>query len=846
MSEKTKLVKTMQCDLPLKEDTPFIVAIGASAGGLETLKTFFSDSVPNINIAFVIITHLCPDHVSLLPELIQKHTPIKVLPISNHQKVLANHIYVLPPGKKVGIHQGVLELINQEKTTKANLPIDFFLCSLAKDQSSKVICVILSGMGHDGSLGLRTIREEGGLIISQTVKSALYDGMPKSAINTGLVDYILEPGEMYAFVLKYVAHLNDRTIPIQQNISEELQQILAFIKNQTGHDFSLYKPSTIFRRIQKRLTTLQIKTLSDFINYLHNHPGEIDILFKELLINVTHFFRDPEAFELLKNELLEKTLINKSKNDFIRVWIPGCSTGEEVYSIAITLYECMSILKIRPQVQIFGTDIDADAIQIARTGIYPERIKENISPERLQRFFTYENGHYIVNQEIRKMIIFAVQNITNDPPFTKIDLLSCRNLLIYLSPKLQKKILPLFHYSLNNNGLLFLGTSETLGASADYFKVINKKWRIFERNQIETTLTSISQFSYNGPLVEKIPIKKMEKNMSGTESNLSNLVKDMLLKYYTPCSVVIDEKGTIIYVLGHTSKFLEFAPGEAKLLFIDMIQPQLKSRVYSAIREALTQQKEVFLNNLQLKRNDGIKNINIKIRPIMSIESAKNKLLLIIFEENTQAPLQQAQATESNDEKTNLLEQELNYTKENLHSTIQELETINEELKSSNEELQSTNEELQSTNEEIETSKEELQSLNEELTTVNTELENRIEQLSSANDDIKNLLDNTDIATIFLDKSLRIKRFTPKATEIINLISSDVGRPVSDIVSNISYETLIDDARSVLKTLIPISTEGVDKNGLWYVIRIIPYRTVANVIDGVVITFLNIHSHKNI
>ena len=376
--------------------------------------------------------------------------------------------------------------------------------------------------------------------------------------------------------------------------------------------------------------------------------------------------------------------------------------------------------------------------------------------------------------------------------------------------------------------------------------IINKKWRIFERNQIDTTLTSISQFSYNGPLVEKIPIKKMEKNMSGTESNLSNLVKDMLLKYYTPCSVVIDEKGTIIYVLGHTSKFLEFAPGEAKLLFIDMIQPQLKSRVYSAIREALTQQKEVFLNNLQLKRNDGIKNINIKIRPIMSIESAKNKLLLIIFEENTQAPLQQAQATESNDEKTNLLEQELNYTKENLHSTIQELETINEELKSSNEELQSTNEELQSTNEEIETSKEDLQSLNEELTTVNTELENRIEQLSSANDDIKNLLDNTDIATIFLDKSLRIKRFTPKATEIINLISSDVGRPVSDIVSNISYETLIDDARSVLKTLIPISTEGVDKNGLWYVIRIIPYRTVANVIDGVVITFLNIHSHKNI
>jgi two-component system CheB/CheR fusion protein len=842
--KKQHLPKSLPAAETIK-DTPYIIAIGASAGGLETLKIFFMHSAPNEHIAFIVITHLSPDHVSILPELLQQYTPINVLTISNRQEVQGNHIYVLPPGKKVAIQQGVLELMDQVRIPyHPKLPIDFFLSSLAKDQGEKVICIILSGMGHDGTLGLRALREHGGLVIAQTVKSALYDAMPKSAIDSGLVDYILEPEEMYAFILKYIAHLNDKTIAIEKNISVEMQQILSSIKHQTGHDFSLYKPNTISRRIQKRLDILQISSLSDYIFYLHHHPMEINILFKELLINVTNFFRDPEAFDVLKKQLLDKILNNKSPGSDLRIWIPGCSTGEEAYSIAMIIYECMHDLKCAFNVQIFGTDIDEDAIEVARAGLFPQSIRQDITPERLERFFVIDHGLYKISPDIRKMIIFALQNIIKDPPFTKLDLLSCRNLLIYLSAKLQKRILPLLHYSLKTNGLLFLGTSETLGGSADFFSIINKKWNIFQRKQGSSSFKSTRYVPSQSQLSEIISEKITEKNMTEIEPSLSNLIKNILLKYYTPACVVVDEKGTIVYVYGRTSRFLEFAPGEARLLFLDMIRPELKSKIHSAIVKATTQKKEVIINNLQLKTQNEIKYVHVKVRPLIETELFKGKLVLIIFEEMLMPLVEQPDKTTGRKNKLGQLEQELKYTKENLQTTIEELETSNEELKSSNEELQSTNEELQSTNEEIETSKEELQSLNEELSTVNAELENRIEQLSSANDDIKNLLDNTEIATIFLDKNLCIKRFTPKATEIVNLISTDVGRPLGHIVSNLTYEDLVDDARTVLKTLEPISNERVDKTGHWYVIRIIPYRTITDTIDGVVITFLNIHAQK--
>lgn len=839
-------------NLKTEIESPYIVAIAAPAEGLDSLKKFFNLTSAIKDMAFVVITHLSPEHVSILVELLQKCTLMTVLPIINQQKILANHLYVLPPGKKASIHHGVFTLINQKKINELKLPINFFLASLAKDQGLKVICVILSGMGTDGTLGLRTIREKGGIVIAEKSTSAHYQAMPKSAINSDLVDYILPPEDMYEFILKYISHHEDKTLLTEQKTSEILQKILTYIKTQTGHDFSLYKTNTIFRRIQKRMDALQIHTLSEYGEYIQQIPLEITILFKELLINETNFFRDPSAFKVLKKNLLEKIFIHKSNNSGIRIWIPGCSTGEEVYSMAIIIYECIELLKISCRVQIFGTDVDEGAIVIAKAGVYSKSIKNNITPERLQRFFIKENSSYRINANIRKMIIFAVQNITKDPPFTHLDLISCRNLLIYLGSPLQKQLLSLFHYSLNPKGLLFLGASESLGTTAALFNIVDNKWNIFERIQRQNIDNSIVRLFYNN--CSKINKKNntntisIGKIMNEVDPHLAQVVKNILLKHYTPSSVVIDENSSLIYIYGSTHQFLEFATGEVKFQLIDMVRPELKSKLQSSIRKSIEQEKEIVLNNQHIKIDGTFQSINIIIRPILEkIEYVKNKLLLIIFEKNVIEGVNDDTRVKKGSHKRNTqLEQELKFTKENLQTTIEELEIINEELKSSNEELQSTNEELQSTNEEIETSKEELQSLNDELTTVNTELENRIEQLSSANDDIKNFLDNTEIATLFLDKNLRIKRFTPKATDLINLIPTDVGRPVSDIASNLTYDQLVDDARKVLKTLEPITTEAVDKLKNWYVVRIIPFRTMSNLIDGIVITFLNIHDQEKI
>lgn len=824
-----------------EDDIPFIVAVAASAGGLKTLKPLFMHSSPHTNIAYVVITPLSREHLSILPELLQQYTTMTVLPIMNNQTVQAGCIYVLPPGKNVSIQAGRLQLIEQAVHTPPKMPIDFFLCSLAKDQGHKGICIILSGMGHDGSLGLRTLREHGALVLAQTAKSALYEGMPKSAIDTGLVDYILLPEDMFAFIIKYIAHLHDKTIKLEASISDEINQILKLVKTHTGHDFSQYKPNTVFRRIQKRLSLLQLQNLSAYLTYLQYNPSETVLLLKKLLINVTNFFRNPCAFEALKHVLLDTLLKDRPAGEGIRIWIPGCATGEEAYSIAIILQECMSVLKKDLNVQIFGTDIDKEAIEIARAGIFPASIDLEISAERLSHYFIKKDDSYQVKGKIRKMILFAEQNVITDPPFTRLDLLSCRNLLIYFNAFLQKKILSLFHYTLNPGGILFLGTSETIGSARNLFSMPDKKWKIFKRHDSESSLKTVMDLRMNQPS-ELRDIKMIEKNPHEGEHNLSNLVKHILLKNHTPACVIIDEKGIIIYAYGKTSKFLEFATGEVKLHFMDMVRTELKSQLFAAVQQAIAQQKENTFKELRITGEEGF--IEVKVRPIIEANVFKRKLVLIIFEEKT-TPAQTVLKKKKRDPEKNIpLELELQYTKESLQTTIEELETSNQELKSSNEAVQFTNEELQSINEELETSKEELQSLNEKLTTMNVELENRIEQLSSTHDDIRNLLDNTEIATIFLDKDLCIKHFTPKATEIINLIATDIGRPISHIVSNLQYEKLLEDARSVLNTLEPKTTEGIDKSGRWYLIRIIPYRTITHIIDGVVVTFLNIHAQK--
>ena len=835
-----------------KERSSFpIVGMGASAGGLEAFELFFANMPSDSGMAFVLAPHLDPTHKSMMVDLLKRCTEMEVLEVGDGMEVQVNHLYVIPPNKDMVIMNGTLQLMELTEPCGLRLPIDFFLRSLAADQGEKAICIILSGTGTSGTLGLKAIKGEGGMVMVQTPESAKYDGMPRSAINTGLADYVLPAEEMPQQLINYVRHSYIRDEKEQDSTdkkTDSLQNIFTLLRSQTGHDFSLYKPNTIKRRIERRMVLRQIKSLPDYVHYLQQNAHEVGMLFKELLIGVTNFFRDPKAFEVLKKEALPHLLENKPPDSPVRIWVPGCSTGEEAYSIAIILREYMDEAGRDFRVQIFATDIDDSAIEIARAGVYPESIAADVSKERLMRSFTKEGNTYKIRTEIREMIVFALQDIIKDPPFSKLDLISCRNLLIYFSAELQKKVLPLFHYILNPNGILFLGSSESVGEFTDFFSVLNNKWKFFTRKELAPSAQVVVEFP-TASLINDITETQSDGTIQkGRDVSVSRLANKILVDNYAPPCVLINEKYDLLYVHGRVGQYLEIAEGEARLNLLEMAREDLKSKLRSAIHEALSKKADVVHKGLRVKNNSGFQIVNLTVKPIKSPESMRG-LMMVAFEE---APSPQhlesdettPDAPEGVDQRVAELEQELNDTKENLQTTIEELETANEELKSANEELQSTNEELQSTNEELETSKEELQSLNEELTTVNTELQTKIEELSDANNDMKNLLSSTQIATIFVDKALCIKRFTPEATEVINLIETDVGRPIGHIVSNLIYEGLVEDAKRTLETLTYNEQEVQSKDGRWYIMRIMPYQTTDNVIDGVVITFVDINERK--
>jgi two-component system CheB/CheR fusion protein len=849
---RTKRVKTQnKNNLVISKIALPIIAIGASTGGLEALEAFFKHLTSEVSAAFVVITPGKKDSFNRLPGLLKKYTKMPVMLIKNNAIIQPNIIYIIDPSKTLNISRNVFKLskYNEEKTKE--LPIDHVFRILASDSKlRKIVGVILSGDGTDGTRGLRAIHAEGGLTIAQDPKLAKASSMPAYAIKTGIIDYILPPEKMSDSIFNYLK-LGYKEASLLKNTSfDVLQQIFTLVQKYSGHDFSFYKKNTIWRRIEKRMSVHQISYIATYVRYLQQHPQEINVLFKEFLIGVTCFFRDTEAFAILKNELLSRVIKNKAKNSCIRVWIPGCSSGEEVYSIAIILLECMSQVNKYFDIQIFGTDIDESAIEVARCGIYPTTISADMSAERLSRYFKKEGNAYKINKDIRKMIIFAPQSIIKDPPFTKLDLICCRNLMIYLNAHLQKKILPLFHYSLKPGGLLFLGTAENLGENTNLFNTINKKWKIFERKGGQSTFHIALNLPIATQRIEIADMKNIEKNEKLKQyNNISQHLEKILLEHYAPACVVINEKNEIIYIHGRTGSYLEPAPGKANLNILEMVRPSLKIKLSSAIRKAFTQQQEIYYHNLHIENNGISIDLNLRIKPLGEIEHFQ-KTLLVIFENVNMAssniPKTPSPSTEKHESQLTELEQELNHTKETLQITIEELETSNEELKSSNEELQSTNEELQSTNEEIETSKEELQSVNEELATVNTELQHRIDQLSNANDDMMNILDSTDISTIFLDNELCVKRFTPRVKEVINLILSDVGRPIHHIVSNLKYDELVSDAQRVLDTLTSKIVEVENKDGCWYRVKIIPYRTLSNKIEGVVITFLNINQQKQV
>jgi two-component system CheB/CheR fusion protein len=850
MKAEDKKKKNRALAVPKDAGDFYIVGMGASAGGLEAFEKFFQHTPNDSGMGFILVPHLDPNHISLMPELVQKSSKMNVFQVKDGDQVQPNNVYIVPPNYDLAILNGILQLFPPSKIAAPRMPIDYFFRSLAQDQGEKAICIILSGMGTDGTLGLRSVKGELGMAMVQAPDSAKYNSMPRSAIETDLVDYILPPEKMPEQLIAYTKHgtqkVDTKLISAEGKVPDAMRKIFILLRTHTGHDFSSYKKNTIYRRIERRMQVHQMDKITTYVRLLQENKVEVEILFKELLIGVTNFFRDPESFKALEKKALPGLLADKSDDDTIRVWVPGCSSGEEAYSIAILLRECTEQLKRHMGIQIFATDIDKSTIDTARAGIYPASISADVSPDRLKRFFTSEDNTYSIKKDIREMLVFAPQDIIKDPPFTKLDLVCCRNLLIYFDAELQKKLLPLFHYSLKPEGILFLGTSESIGGFTDLFAAVDKKWKIFRRKESDPSVHAAFAFS------ETLPLQRIYEVEPGKpkEINITQLAEKCLAEHYAPPSVIIDEKGEILYIHGRTGKYLEPASGEARLSIYRMAREGLKLELPSAIHKAATQKKEVIHKKIAIKGNGSTQMIDLIVRP-MSHAKAPPGLMMVVFEDVTpvtkEKPAEKKRVqTLKGDERTKELERELQYTKENLQSAVEELETSNEELKSTNEELQSTNEELQSTNEELETTKEEQQSMNEELTTVNSELQGKIDGLSEANNDLKNLIDAIEVPTIFLNNELCIKRFTSHATRIINLIQVDIGRSIADIATKLEDTNISEVAKAVLKDLVFREMEVHTSDGFYFRMRIAPYRTIENVIDGVVITFTDLTKEKEL
>jgi two-component system CheB/CheR fusion protein len=815
---------------------------------LEALQDFLRHMPSKAGLAFVVVTHQHPGYVSLLPEILSKATPMPVLEAVDNTKVAPNNVYVLPPGEILEIHEGVLHALKAESRELHFLPIDHFLRSLAEDQKENSGVVIFSGTGTDGTLGLRAVKAEGGFAIAQKPDSAKFGGMPDSAVGTGMADYVLAPAEMPDQLIAYVKGITSGVKPLAAPAipKEPLQRILGLLRARTGHDFSSYKVNTILRRIERRMNIHHIQEAGQYAFYLQENPREIDNLFKELLISVTSFFRDAQAFDSLA-EVVVPLVQMQPTDQPLRVWTPGSASGEETYSVAILLREAMDKQRKRLDLQLFGTDLDAKAVETARAGVYLDGITADVSPGILKKYFAFEHSTYRIKKEIRELAIFATQDVIKDPPFTKLDLIVCRNLLIYLEADLQKRLLAIFHYALKPGGFLFLGPSETIGNPSDLFESLDAKWKIFRRKDAPGAsmhpLFGIPQDAERATDGEATFVKRASREKV---PQISEQIGKFLLSRFAPTTLVVDDHGTIIYIHGRTGTYLEPAEGQPRNNILEMARAGLSRPLEMAMRQAGTENTEIVRDHVRMKTDSGFSQVRLTVSKINAPEALRGLLLVSLQPaENKAVPeVKFRPAGGEHHGSVQALEQELQYTKESLQSTIEELETSNEELKSTNEELQSANEEMQSTNEEMETSEEELQSLNEELTTVNAELQNKLQELSRTNDDMQNLLNGIQVATIFLDNQLNVKRFTAQARDVISLIPTDIGRPLADMASKLNYDHLVEDCSEVLRTLIPKEKEVGTQDHAWHLMRVMPYRTMENVIDGVVVTLVDITQRK--
>ena len=837
------------------DKTPFpIIGIGSSAGGLEALELFLKNIPVPSRAAFVIVQHLDPTHKGMMVELLQRATVMPVQQVTDRLRIEPDHVYVIPPNQDMTILHRTLHLLDMVNPRGLRLPIDFFFRSMADDLQSHTIGVILSGMGSDGTLGLRAIKEKGGWCFVQEPSSAKFDGMPRSALDNGFADVVAPvedlPEKIFSY-LKHIAIISKPAPTLEDRALSSLEKIIILLRSQTGHDFSLYKKNTIYRRIERRMSIHQIEKISNYVKYLRETPHEIELLFKELLIGVTSFFRDSAAWDALKTQAIPKIIANHPSGGVLRAWTVGCSTGEEAYSLAIVFREVIETLKPPRnfKLQIFATDLDNDAIDKARTGLYPSNITADVSPERIKRYFEKDERGYRISRAIRETVVFAPHNVIMDPPFTKLDILVCRNLLIYMEQELQKKLIPLFHYSLNPGGILFLGSAETLGFNSNLFEAIDVKSRLF-RQLHQGIRPEWLDFPSSFSTLPCIPDIAMPQEKSTTsETNMKAIIDQILIQQFAPAAVLTNEKGDIIYFSGQTGKYLEPAAGKANLNIFAMAREGIRYELNILFSNVLRQKGELTKKGLTIGTNGGKQIVNVTVKLLDNPESLKN-LVMVIFTDvsmrRSSADKKHKQHTEGSDSMSLPLQEELKQAKDEILTIREEMQTSQEELKSANEELQSSNEEMQSTNEELTTSKEEMQSLNEELQTVNHELQSKVADLSQANNDMRNLLNSTEIATLFLDDELNIRRFTNRTITIFKLIETDIGRPITDIVTDLQYPDLSADAREVLRTLVFSEKQVSAIDGRWFTVRIMPYRTLENRIDGLVMTFNEISVAKKL
>ena len=818
---------------------PMIVGIGASAGGLKALQEFFQHMRGDSGLAFVIILHLSPEHESNLAALLQHHTAMPVMQVNEATHVERNHVYVIPPGSHLALTDGTLRLSEPQRRHGQQVAIDLFFRTLAETHGSNAAAVVLSGTGSDGASGLKRVKELGGVTFAQDPQDAEYDSMPRSAIATGLVDFVLPVAAMPDQLLAYIGNAEKIHLPVadQAPVGDQataLREIFALMRDRTGHDFSNYKRATMLRRIGRRMQVHGIAEIGEYAITVRDHPGEIKALLRDLLISVTNFFRDHDAFASVEANLA-RLFTNKTLGDHVRVWVAGCATGEEAYSVAILLREYANRLERPPAIQIFATDIDESAISLAREGRYTENITADVSPERLMLFFDQEQGIYRVKKNIRDIVMFAVHNLLRDPPFSKLDLVTCRNLLIYLDRDVQHQLLKLFHFVLRPDGMLLLGASEFADGVPDLFGPLDKHSRLFARHSTPRAKNVLPMLSLAGQrVIARASAETLLAVPAFGELHLR------MLEQYAPPSVLVNQDYDIIHLSENAGQFLQFGGGQPSFNLLNVVHPDLRIELRTALFRAIQRGRGSETSRVSMRTDGTTRWINLVVRPAQNLQSTQ-AFVLVIFDESV---LGETSAPEEQEPLVRQLDQELQHIRIQLRATAEQSEISIEELRGSNQELQSINEELHSATEELETSKEELQSINEELGAVNQELKDKIDELSRVNSDLQNFLAATDIGTIFLDRALRIVSYTPRVEELFNLLPADIRRPLAHVTHRVAYADLPSDAAQVLERLTAIEREVQRDDGRWYIARLLPYRTVEDRIDGVVMTFVDINQRK--